>query len=101
MDELRQQWLDLYGQDGHLVRYHSPGCKHCDQSGFKGRLGLQELLTVDQTLRHQIQTKAASGTLQHSAMASGHFRTLRQDGILKVLEGHTTIEEVRANCNNI
>ena len=101
VDELRQQWLDLYGQDGHLVRYHSPGCKHCDQSGFKGRLGLQELLTVDQTLRHQIQTKAASGTLQHSAMASGHFRTLRQDGILKVLEGHTTIEEVRANCNNI
>ena len=97
---LRQQWVAQYGKDGQLMRAHAPGCPACDQSGFKGRAGVHELLMVDSALRRLIQTRAPSDTLQHSAMQTGHFRTLRQDGILKVLQGLTTIDEVRATCNH-
>ncbi|OBS30166.1 pilus assembly protein PilB [Tepidimonas fonticaldi] len=73
------------------------GCPACDHSGYKGRTGIHELLTIDAALRRLIQTKAPSEALQHAAVAQGHFRTLRQDGILKVLQGLTTIDEIRAS----
>jgi type II secretory ATPase GspE/PulE/Tfp pilus assembly ATPase PilB-like protein len=98
--ELRQQWLAQYGQGGRLMHRHAPGCPSCDQSGFKGRAGVHELLLVNPALRRLIQTRAPSDHLQHSAMETGHFRTLRQDGILKVLQGLTSIDEVRAHCTH-
>jgi len=97
---LRQQWLAQYGQGGRLMHRHAPGCPSCDQSGFKGRAGVHELLLVNPALRRLIQTRAPSDHLQHSAMETGHFRTLRQDGILKVLQGLTSIDEVRAHCTH-
>ncbi|WP_232788395.1 GspE/PulE family protein [Macromonas nakdongensis] len=100
LDALRMRWRNEYGQDGHLLHRHAPGCPACDQTGFKGRAGVHEWLQVDAPLRRLIQTRATSEALQHSAMATGHFRTLRQDGILKVLQGLTTIEEVRAHCSH-
>ncbi|NIC42923.1 type II/IV secretion system protein [Aquabacterium sp. A08] len=99
-DALRSAWIASHGQGGQLVRHHAPGCPACDQSGYKGRAGVHEWLAVDPTLRRLIQTKAPSDALQQSAMATGHFRTLRQDGILKVLQGLTTIDEVRAHCSH-
>ena len=99
-DALRSAWIASHGQGGQLVRHHAPGCPACDQSGYKGRAGVHEWLAVDPTLRRLIQTKAPSDALQESAMATGHFRTLRQDGILKVLQGLTTIDEVRAHCSH-
>jgi len=98
--ELRRQWLAQYGQGGRLMHRHAPGCPSCDQSGFKGRAGVHELLLVNPALRRLIQTRAPSDHLQHSAMETGHFRTLRQDGILKVLQGLTSIDEVRAHCTH-
>jgi len=97
---LREQWINQYGQEGRLVRRHAPGCPACEQSGFKGRVGVHELLSVNADLRRLIQTRATTETMEHTAMSSGHFRTLRQDGILKVLQGLSTIEEVRANCSH-
>ena len=55
-------------------------------------------MLVDRELRHLIQTNSRSDDLQRCALASG-MRTLRQDGIDKVLAGLTTIEEVRATSN--
>ncbi|MCU0931274.1 MAG: Flp pilus assembly complex ATPase component TadA [Serpentinimonas sp.] len=98
-EALRAQWTEQFGREGKLMHYHAPGCKECDNTGFKGRLGLHELMSVDATIRRLIQTRGRPEELQHAAMAENGFRTLRQDGILKVLAGQTSIDEVRANCN--
>jgi type II secretory ATPase GspE/PulE/Tfp pilus assembly ATPase PilB-like protein len=81
------------------MHYHSPGCAQCDQSGVKGRAGVHELLTVSRNVRRLIQTGARAEEIQIAAMAEG-MRTLRQDGISKVLQGITTLAEVRATSNN-
>ena len=96
---LRADWLQRHGQQGRLLRHHAPGCPSCDHTGHKGRVGVHELLTVDATMRRLIQRKATSEALQQAAMARGDFLTLRQDGIQKVLQGLTSIEEVRAQCS--
>ena len=96
--ELRAQWLQDYGQDGQLLRRHASGCPACDQTGYKGRVGVHELLLIDAPLRRLIQRKAPSEALQEAAQIGGGLRTLRQDGILKVLQGLSSIDEVRAHC---
>lgn len=98
VEDVRAQWLVRYaGEGGMLMHTRAPGCPSCDHTGYKGRLGIHELLVVDAPLRRLIQTKAAPEALERSVMATGHFRTLRQDGIVKVLQGLTTIDEIRAS----
>jgi len=84
------------GNKGRLTLYRSTGCDHCDGTGFRGRAGIHELMMVTRQLRHLIQTGTRADDLQKQALSDG-MRTLRQDGIEKVLAGVTTIEEVRAN----
>ncbi len=91
-------WRARHGRDGRLQIYQRSGCDRCERSGFKGRVGLHELMVVDRPLRQLIQTHARSEDLLRCALAAG-MRTLRQDGIEKVLAGLTTIEEVRATSN--
>jgi len=95
---VRSDWVQRYGRDGHLHTYTSTGCKHCGDTGFKGRVGIHELMTMSKTLRRLVQTGARAEELQQAALQEG-MRTLRQDGIEKVLAGQTTIEEVRATSN--
>ncbi|MEQ1807426.1 MAG: ATPase, T2SS/T4P/T4SS family, partial [Burkholderiaceae bacterium] len=92
-------WLQRHGKGGRLLAHHCPGCVACDRSGFRGRLGLQELLVVSGEIRHLIQTGTRAEAMQQRAMLDG-MRTLRQDGIEKVLAGVTTIDEVRATSNS-
>ncbi|WP_231512424.1 GspE/PulE family protein [Paucibacter sp. KBW04] len=91
-------WVKSYGHKGQILHYHSPGCEVCDQTGYKGRAGLHELLVVSKVLRRQIQTGARAEELLQTALAEG-MQSLRQDGILKVLQGITTMAEVRATSN--
>ena len=92
-------WLQRSnGSDGRLMLHASPGCKECDSTGYKGRAGLHELMTVSREMRRLVQTRASAEQLQHAALAGG-MRTLRQDGIDKVIAGVTSIEEVRATSN--
>ena len=72
------------------------GCEQCSGTGFRGRAGIHELMMVSRALRHYIQTGKRADDLQRQALNDG-MRTLRQDGIEKVLAGVTTIDEVRAN----
>ena len=95
--QLWQEFVSL-ARDGQLMLHRSPGCKACDNTGFKGRAGLHELMMTSRALRHLVQTGARAEALQTQAMSEG-MRTLRQDGIEKVLAGVTTIEEVRATSN--
>ncbi|MDP2419620.1 MAG: ATPase, T2SS/T4P/T4SS family [Hydrogenophaga sp.] len=95
---LRADWVQRFGTEGRLLRYHSPGCKACDGTGHKGRLGFHELLTVSRELRRLVQRGARAEELQAQAIREG-MRTLRQDGIEKVLQGLTSLDEVRMIAN--
>ncbi len=95
---LLSEWTTSYGKDGQLQRYSSPGCKQCEHSGYKGRAGLHELLSVSKNVRRLIQTGARAEEILHCALSEG-MRTLRQDGIVKVLAGVTNLAEVRATSN--
>jgi type IV pilus assembly protein PilB len=69
------------------------GCMECNRTGYKGRSGLFEIFVVDDTIRKMINDKVSSNTIRHHAREIG-MRTLREDGIRKVLSGTTTPQEV-------
>ncbi|TXT40876.1 MAG: type II secretory pathway protein [Comamonadaceae bacterium] len=98
-DDVLAQWMAQYGQKGWLSHHQAPGCSQCLGTGMSGRVGLHELLRITPEIRRLIQTGARSEEIQHAAFHTGLFRTLRQDGITKVLAGLTSIEEIRANSN--
>ncbi len=97
-DTVRSGWLTRSAKDGALQMYKSVGCKQCSETGFKGRVGIHELMVMSRALRRLVQNGARAEELQETAMREG-MRTLRQDGIDKVLAGQTTIDEVRATSN--
>lgn len=74
--------------------YHAVGCNACDK-GYKGRIGLYQVMPVNETLRALIMRDSDAQTLAAQAAQDG-LRTLRQAGWLKVLQGITSIEEVMA-----
>ncbi len=91
-------WIGRHGRDGRLHMHHAPGCPNCDNTGFRGRAGVHELMVVSRAMRRLIQTGARAEALQETALREG-MRTLRQDGIEKVWQGVTMIDEVRAISN--
>ncbi len=97
-DTLHADWTTRFGSQGALRMHHSPGCDHCGQTGHRGRAGLHELMVVSREVRRLIQTGSRAEELQRTAMLEG-MRTLRQDGIEKVLQGVTSLAEVRATSN--
>ncbi|MEO0003242.1 MAG: hypothetical protein RLZZ22_934 [Pseudomonadota bacterium] len=74
------------------------GCEACEQRGYKGRLGIYELMLNDDQIRHHIRHRAPAGEIRQSAFGAG-MRTLRQDGIEKVVAGLTDLAEVIAATN--
>ena len=78
-----------------LVR--AVGCPKCNDSGYKGRLGLHEILTGTDEMRSLIKKKGEVEFIRRQAMADG-MTTLKQDGILKCFQGLTDIKEVRRVC---
>ena len=96
---LLADWVARFGKNGRLRHYHAPGCPKCEGAGLRGRVGVHELLVVTPQIRRLIQTNARPEQLLHAAMESGGMRSLRQDGIEKVLAGLTSIDQVRANCS--
>ncbi len=95
---LHADWLKRHAKEGRLHHYHAVGCAACDKSGYRGRLGLHELMSVTRDLRHLVQTNASPAAIQKVAMQKG-MRTLYQDGIDKVLAGQTDLDEVRATAD--
>ncbi len=78
---------------GDLKFYRGAGCKSCKNTGYKGRMGIFEMLTLNDKIRDLILAKTSSAQIKHVAQEAG-MRTLREDGIAKVLTGITTIDEV-------
>lgn len=75
--------------------FRGVGCEKCGGSGYNGRYAIYELLIVDDALSNAIVKQASAFEIKEIAMRNG-MRTLREDGVLKALEGITTLEEVLA-----
>jgi general secretion pathway protein E/type IV pilus assembly protein PilB len=73
--------------------YHGCGCDKCGRSGYKGRKGIFEIFKVDDTIERLIFDHAPATLLRQRAREMG-MRTLREDGMLKVASGMTSLSEV-------
>lgn len=76
------------------MAYRPVGCSSCLNTGYAGRLGIYELLMMDDYLRSMILKRADAATIKRDSMERGSLRSLRQDGAAKIISGLTTIEEV-------
>jgi general secretion pathway protein E len=76
-----------------LTIFKGAGCPLCRNSGYSNRVGLFELLIINDAIRQQIQSKSTASDIKSSAIDSG-MRTLRDDGVKKILDGITTVDEV-------
>ena len=74
--------------------YRSVGCKECRFEGYRGRTGIFEMFSMDSQLRELVNGGASTMEIREQARLTGGLRSLREDGIRKVLDGTTTIEEI-------
>ena len=81
-------------QSGRIFK--NVGCEHCNHKGYLGRTIIQELMMINEEIRHLIMIKKDGGAIKKQAIADG-MKTFRDHGIQKILQGITTIEEVLAN----
>ncbi|HQR03989.1 MAG: GspE/PulE family protein [Proteobacteria bacterium] len=86
-----------YGKDGRLVFCRAKGCDACGGSGYKGRVGLHELMVGTEPIKKLIQEHARVAQLFAQALEDGML-TLKMDGMEKILQGITDLKQVRAVC---
>jgi general secretion pathway protein E len=82
-----------------VTLYRARGCAACQNTGFQGRTGIYELLLITDTVRALVLKDADAPTIRRAAINEG-MDSLRDDGVRKVFEGHTTIEEVLASAQD-
>jgi type II secretory ATPase GspE/PulE/Tfp pilus assembly ATPase PilB-like protein len=100
-----KEWVKKYGNDkGQFTLYRAKvageddtRCDACGGSGYKGRVGLHELMIGTDPAKKLIQEHARVAQLVAQALEDG-MRTLKQDGMEKVLQGVTDMKQVRAVC---
>ncbi len=80
--------------NGEHKLYYGKGCSKCQKNGMKGRIGIFETLEVDRVLAKSINQNISRGDIEDIAKRSG-FTTMKQDGIIKALQGLTTFEEIQ------
>jgi type II secretory ATPase GspE/PulE/Tfp pilus assembly ATPase PilB-like protein len=100
-----EEIIEAYGYDywkdtgitysSELVLYRPKGCPHCNNTGYKGRMGVHELLVGTDELKRAIQTRNPIDELRRLAMEQG-MRTLLQDAIEKAFKGFTDVKQARA-----
>lgn len=76
-----------------VTLYRGAGCAACSQTGYRGRTGIFELMVLDDDIRRLIGGKADSTAIKQTAIAKGMV-TLKQEGAERVIQGHTTLEEI-------
>jgi len=80
-------------KDKKLILYKGKGCKNCNETGYKGRIGVYEVLLVTEKMGKLILEHQPASALDNEAKSEGMI-SMKQDGYLKALEGLTTLEEV-------
>ncbi len=98
--------IDEYGHEdfaktgldaSQITLARSAGCEKCNQSGYKGRLGIHEVLDASDLLKTLIRKQTDADIIRRQAVEDG-MTSLKQDGILKAIEGLTDMQEVRRVC---
>jgi len=93
-----KEWVKSYADpQGQFTLYNAAGCKACGDTGYKGRVGLHELMIGSDRIKKNIQEHARVATMLATALEDG-MRTLKMDGMEKVLSGITDMKQVRAVC---
>lgn len=91
--EMLASWgFSMSDIEGHTL-YYGKGCKNCNNSGYKGRTGIYELLILNDSLRELILEKAPQSMLKAKASEMG-MQTLRESGLIKAFQGITSLDEV-------
>ncbi len=86
--------LNLTPEDvGDRTLYYGRGCDYCNNTGYRGRMGIYEIMVMDDHMRELVMRHASSSLLRQEAIKRG-MRTLRDGGLLGIYDGVTTIEEV-------
>jgi general secretion pathway protein E len=83
----------LIEQAGHKTVWSARGCDACAHTGYRGRMGVHELLMVNDSLRHLILEHASAEVIMQAARRHGMV-TMYEDAMLKALAGHTSVDEV-------
>jgi type IV pilus assembly protein PilB len=73
--------------------YYGAGCGQCNNTGYRGRKGIYEYMSISDPIRDLVNQRQPTLVLRHKAIEMG-MRTLRQDGIRNILDGYTTVDEV-------
>ena len=95
---LHEEWVKLFANDKKQFTLYSPvGCEKCAGTGYRGRVGLHELLIGSDPVKKAIQEHARVAELLAIALDEG-MHTLKQDGMEKVLQGITDMHQIRAVC---
>ncbi|MCE2723532.1 MAG: GspE/PulE family protein [Betaproteobacteria bacterium] len=95
--KLYEYWLKEYSKDGKLTLYKPVGCDACGGSGYKGRVGLHELMVASDPVKKLIQERARVADLFVKCVEE-NMSTLKMDGMEKVMMGLTDMKQVRAVC---
>ncbi len=105
-DPERMEIIEAFGEEslkklgiaqGELRLFRAAGCNLCLSTGYRGRIGLYEILVCSEEIKLLIKKRSSSDIIRLQALAEG-MRTLKQDGILKVFQGITDMHEVRRVC---
>jgi type IV pilus assembly protein PilB len=88
-------WRVFMGVDHHepVTLYQGGGCSHCNNTGYKGRIAIQEVMDITKEIRRLVTDKRAADLIKEQACSQGML-TLKEDGLKKALAGITTISEV-------
>ncbi len=78
--------------DADINFYRGRGCDHCKQTGYRGRMGIFEILMISDRIRGMVLQNCSAAEVKQTAIEEG-MKTMQEDGLRKVLDGHTTIEE--------
>ena len=92
-DESDRVFLDV-GPHSNVTLYRAVGCGRCDGAGYKGRTAIRETMVMSTEIRALTLAKAPADDIRQAAMKAG-MTTMRQDGASAILDGITTVEEVR------
>ncbi|MFM2111483.1 MAG: type 4 fimbrial assembly protein pilB, ral secretion pathway protein E-like protein [Pseudomonadota bacterium] len=95
--KLLAEWTKNYGENGKLQFYRAVGCDACNKTGYKGRVGLHELLIADDPIKKLVQERARVAEIFVQSVESG-MRTLKMDGMEKIMMGLTDLKQVRSVC---
>ena len=90
----------LSGNDLDAIFFEGEGCAVCDDSGYRGRVGLYEVMPITSDQRRLITNHASNADIREQAIADGML-TLRQDGLTKMRAGITTLDEVLRETSNM